>query len=385
MHVKALIAERPDWLEYLSETYKIKASTSGDVVSLKYNQIESPMHEPIVQECRGMVVCTRRKQVLAHPYNKFWNHGEGGAAPIDWSTAMMFDKLDGSLMILYWDEDQALVLVSEDAGDVPDTDGGWTVASSGHPVAGGPYGDSDITYAEAFWRTWNALGMKFPSVASQNICFMFELCAPDNRVVVKYPVPRIVLHGARNMHTGLEAPYHELVAIAETYGWEVVRAHGVASAEDAIAKAEALDPVAHEGFVVVDANFNRIKVKSQRYVALHHMKGEFTDRRAIELWQTGEAKELLAHFPEMAPKILPIHDALDICAGNAVKLFGDHSHVETKKEYAMLVKDSPYSAVAFKMWDEADGSIPDVMFAKSVMRGFSTSTLEKMLAATKAT
>jgi hypothetical protein len=62
-----------------------RPSHDGDLVSLKYNQIESPMHEPIVQECRGMVVHVPTGTILAHPYNKFWNHGEALAAPIDWA------------------------------------------------------------------------------------------------------------------------------------------------------------------------------------------------------------------------------------------------------------------------------------------------------------
>src|SRR5512140_984747 len=99
-----LMVERPDdWLTHLETEFKIDAVRDGDRVSLKYDMIESPMAEPIVQQCRGMVVDTARRAVLAWPYNKFWNHGEGAAAPIDWSTARVQEKLDGSLMILYWD------------------------------------------------------------------------------------------------------------------------------------------------------------------------------------------------------------------------------------------------------------------------------------------
>src|SRR6476659_8011413 len=124
-HLKNFIAENPsDWLPKLVETYKIDAVTAGDLVSLKYDQINSPMADPIVQECRGVVVHVPTGTVLAHPYNKFWNHGEHLAATIDWSTARVQDKLDGSLMILYWHP----------------ANGAWQVASSGHPIAGGRLG-----------------------------------------------------------------------------------------------------------------------------------------------------------------------------------------------------------------------------------------------------
>jgi hypothetical protein len=143
-HVRNLIASEPaNWLTILTEQYAISAVRDGDLVSLKYNQIESPMHEPIVQECRGMVVDTARNTILAHPYNKFWNHGEALAAKIDWRTANVLDKLDGSLITLYWN-------------------GGWQVASSGHPTAGGSYGEEARTFRDAFWETWHALGMRRP-------------------------------------------------------------------------------------------------------------------------------------------------------------------------------------------------------------------------------
>lgn len=81
--VEALMRMRPEnWLDVLVSEYKISVSRDGDLVSLKYDMIESPMHEEIVQQCRGMVVDTAQNKVLAWPYNKFWNLGEGQAASI---------------------------------------------------------------------------------------------------------------------------------------------------------------------------------------------------------------------------------------------------------------------------------------------------------------
>lgn len=362
-HVRNLIASRPDWLDYLTEQLAIGANRDGDLVSLKYNQIESPMHDPVVQECRGMVVCTRRNRVLAHPYNKFWNHGDVPAAPIDWNTARVFEKLDGSLMILFWDDE---------IGD-------WTVASSGTPRAGGSYGaDSSRTYADAFWHTFDSLGMCKPS--RRDVCFMLELCAADNRIVVRYEKPRLVLHGARNMETGVELAHPELCGIGEDLNWEVVRAYLIASIADALAAASELDPLATEGFVVVDAAFNRVKIKSPRYVVLHHMKGEATTRRAIELWQTGETKELLAYFPEMEPAIAPVHAALDFASYAALLDFSKNRSAATRKDFALAVKDSPWSAATFRLYAESAKSSPTLESARAITRALTTAALERLVA-----
>jgi hypothetical protein len=358
-YVSNLINDRPNWLEILTEQYAISAVTDGDLVSLKYNQIESPMHDPLVQECRGMVVHVPTGTILAHPYNKFWNHGETLASPIDWDTARVLEKLDGSLMILYWHE------------------GRWCVASSGHPTAGGNYGDMAGTFRDAFWRTWGSLGMELPSGAWSHACFMFEFCANEHRIVCRHDQPRIVLHGARDLVTGYEFMPVRLDYVARSLNWELVRCFDLGSAADALRAVETLDPIQTEGFVVVDAAFNRVKIKSPRYVALHHMKGEATLRRAIELWQTGETDEVLAHFPEFAPKIVPVQQTLHEAARLALKDLRDLSHIGSRKEFAEHVKARPYSAVCFRHFGDRAQVTEDVIV--KTLRSQSIASLERLV------
>ena len=59
-----------------------------------------------------------------------------------------------------------------------------------------------------------------------------------------------------------------------------------------------LNPIEQEGYVVVDADFNRLKIKSPAYVAIHHIKDNFTHRRILELLKLGEAPEVLSYYPE---------------------------------------------------------------------------------------
>ena len=357
--ISRYIATTPDWLVRLQEDYRINAIGDGDLVSLKYDQIESPMYEQIVQECRGLVVHIPTGKILAHPYNKFWNHGDTLATPIDWSTARVLEKLDGSLMTLYWHEER------------------WNVASSGTPRAGGQIGDVEgMTFRDLFWQTFCALGMQQPEQCDASVCFMFELCTAENRIVVRHDKPRIVLHGARDMTNGTELDRDQLASYADEYKWEVVRSYPISSIEDCLHAAEQVDPIECEGFIVVDAAFNRVKIKSPRYVILHHMKGAATPRRAIELWQTGEAGELLSHFPEMALQILPIHERLDRLAEIAVDDVVANSDAPDRKAFAMAIKTKPWSAVAFKLYGASNTNVDA---AKAIMRASSLAALERML------
>lgn len=363
--VSALIQSEPDnWITILTEQFKISAVIDGDLVSLKYNQIESPMHEPIVQECRGMVVHVPTGTILAHPYNKFWNHGEELAAPINWDTARVLEKLDGSLMTLYHH-------------------GEWCVASSGHPTAGGSYGEETRTFRDAFWETWNALGMRLPD-AFPHVCFMFEFCSNAHRIVCKHKKPRIVLHGARNLEMGGEFPLGWLEGVAESYGWELIKSYSLTSqgdvlATDVLSAADRLDPIQTEGFVVVDHAFNRVKIKSPRYVALHHMKGEATLRRAIELWQTGETDEVLAHFPEFAPKIIPVQQALETAARSAFKDIVAGREIDCRKTFAAEVKSRPWSSACFRHFDDRHNTTHDAVV--KTLRSQSLASLERLVEA----
>jgi hypothetical protein len=356
--VQELMLEHPTgWLAILEGDLKVHVVRDGSLASLMYDPAESPMRDPLVQQCHGMVVDVDRRRVVAWPYNKFWNHGEAGAETIDWATARVQEKLDGSLMLAY------------------SVDGDWRVASSGHPTAGGPFGARSYTFRDAFWQVSLDLGVSV-SYLDPAVTYMLELCHAPNRIVVRHERPRLVLHGARDLVSGRELPRVELEASAGAARCEVVREFSISSIADCLAAAEALDPLQQEGFVVVDAGFHRVKVKCPRYVILHHMKGEATPRRAVELWQTGETSELLTYFPEMADLITPIQDQLDGVAAQAVRDFYENRARPSRKDFALSIKDRPWAPVLFRMLDHDAPTVDD---AKEIMRRQNAAALQRML------
>ena len=342
-------------LDAFCEKYAIGQVRDAGLISLKYNQVESPMHEECVADCRGLVVREDDPTVVvAMAYRKFWNLGEKHAAPIDWSTARVMEKLDGSLITMYWHDSR------------------WCVASSGHPTAGGPYNGTDAeTFRSMFWRTWRELGYRLPSTAT--LWYAFEFCRPDNRIVVKYDRPRIVLHGARNTSDFREVGLGEIDQIAEWHGWEAV-AHAPASHASAVVdRAAATDPLALEGFVVVDANHNRVKVKNPRYVEIHHLRGNRSPRGVIELWKAGEVEEVLAHFPEMQPDFDAVLGPLQAAIERVGHAWQRHAPISDRKTFAMHVKDLPFSSALFKL-HTAGGGDPGAL-----IRDMNTSAILKAL------
>ena len=331
---------REHGLNALSERYKIKTARHGrypHLVLLKYNQISSPMHELIVQQCRGIIVDERDWSVVSRPYDKFFNVGENGAAPVDWSSARILEKLDGSLMTLYFAHDQ------------------WHVASSGLPDAQGSAG-AGLTMHQLFWRTWQQLGYALPTATY--CCFMFELMTPVNRIVVRHNSPRLVLHGARNLNTMAELE-PQAIASALGWGWECVQSYLLTSLQETIEAAAQLDPLHSEGFIVRDAAFRRVKIKSPQYVRLHHLKDGLSTKRMLDVARLNEGAEFLSYFPEWADDFRAIHERYRnwIAAGEA--LYAELRDIPTQKDFALRAVKTAHSGALFAVRNRKAASIAD--------------------------
>lgn len=309
-----------------------------NLVLFKYSQIESPMGERIVQECRGIILDESQKwSVVSYPYNKFFNHGEGHAAPIDWQTARVYEKADGSLMTLYWYDNQ------------------WHVASSGTPDAGGNLYGTAFSFAELFWKVWKDLGYPMPSAEFKDYNFMFELCTPYNKQVVQHKSNRIIWHGTRDRITLKEVS-------PETFGsggWEVIKSYPLGTIEDVLKSLPNIPAIEGEGYVVCDANFNRIKVKTPQYVALHHMRDGMGSRRMLEIVRSNESEEFLTYFPEFKSLHSQIKekytDLVDQLEASWVKFKGMDTGEEgsadyqksCRKDFALAIKEVPHNGILF--------------------------------------
>lgn len=271
-------------IDTLEQRYAIKAKRHAlypNLVMFKYNMIDSPMGNKLVQEARGIILDEKANWgVVAFPFTKFFNEGEGHAAPIDWSTAKVQEKLDGSLMIMYH------------------YDGQWHIASSGTPDACGQVNGLPITFADLFWETWSAERYELPE-HYENFTFMFELMTPYNRVVVPHKDASIALIGVRHRGTEDEKDVQAFIGL----DWQTVKEFPLNSLEAVCNSFEHFDGIDQEGYVVVDGSFNRVKIKHPGYVAIHHLKGDDGPslKKMLSIVRSGESSEVLTYFPEWKP------------------------------------------------------------------------------------
>lgn len=322
--------------EKLKEEYAISFKTHSKYPSLhlfKYNQIESPMHELLVQVSRGIILDKDDNwKVVCYGYDKFFNAGEVHAAKIDWQNAKVYEKLDGSLIQMYWYDNQ------------------WQIATSGSPDAGGDVNGLKITFNDLFWKVWKELDYTLPNNPGryqQNVCYLFELMTPYNRIVVPHKTNKIVLHGARNLENFSEIyPF----VVGEQYGWQYVKSLPLDEfkEENDITKLAAdIDPMQSEGFVVVDDKWNRLKVKAPKYVALHHAIDGISPRRMLEILQKNESDEFLAYFPEWTELYQKVKDRVAKLAADTAAEYDKVKDIAVQKDFALAVRDLPVRSALF--------------------------------------
>lgn len=333
LHIQAALRNGTTPADLLTQ-YGVKHrrhSRFHNLVLFKYDQIASDFTRPIVRECRGIVLDEADGwRVVCRSFDKFFNHGEGHAAEIDWGTARVQEKLDGSLCNLY-----------HYAGE-------WHVATSGTPDASGQvHGSEGLTFAEYFWATFRAQGGKLPRTGyHRELVFSFELMGPANRIVVEHATPWLRLLGIRDRVTHEQ---YDVERHADLVNIEPVRSFPLTSFAEMEATFLTMSPLSQEGYVVVDANWNRVKVKSPAYVALHHAKDGMTDRAFVEIARSGETSEVDAAFPEIAVRLNEVRAGLDTVRSKVAADFDEFRGEPDQKSFALRAVHRPWSGLLFAM------------------------------------
>ena len=275
-------------LDYVVAEYDIivkRSKTHPSLLLFKYSR--SPRTEAdylINRECRGLILDSSQNwKVVAYPYTRFFSMNEKYAAKIDWTTAKVSEKVDGSLMTMYYYNHE------------------WRVASSGNPDAAGTVANKQ-TLGELFWTIFHAQHYKYPHDSQRHYCFMFELLSPLHPLFVHVTSDSLILHGVRNLTTlSEESP----LPFAQTYGFELAQNYvDFNTLEEVVEASRGLNPSLQEGYIVCDAAYNRIKIKSPSFVALANLSSKDmkwnTNRIAtiFKVMQTDETSEFLCYHPE---------------------------------------------------------------------------------------
>lgn len=301
---------RKHGLEKTVDDFKLIARDYPHKVLLKYSQIESNFTHEEVRDARGIVLEKRGWNVMSLAFRKFFNIGEGHAAPIDWKTARVFKKMDGSLIHAYFD----YVVGKWCFGTTGTAEGEGSVDNFHYGV-----GD-DCTFSDLFiyafintskYKTtgeemtldmYKNVKSDFVSALREvldrykGLTISFELCTQFNVVVTPHTTSRVHLLSARNMYSMTEYGPVEMKEMSDFLNIPLSPTYDLKNHEELLNSFIGM-PYADEGYVVCDANFNRVKLKNPAYLTVHHLKDENAFWRVIDIVRSGEIAEFSATFP----------------------------------------------------------------------------------------
>lgn len=341
MLVLKLMNENENWRDILSaDPYNIIIKEDGEYVLLKYSQLNSDFANPIVRECRGSIFRQENGKwiCVCRAFDKFGNYGEDYVPTIEWESARVLEKIDGSLMKLWYDK------------------GMWRLSTNGTIDAfDAPLNDFNITFGDYFIECLSCDFESFTMTLDQNYCYMFEMVGPKNRVVIEYDSPKLYGLGQRNMKTMEEEEYS-----AHWGKWSNVwlpQRFTLHNFDEVIKVAEALTRD-EEGFVVNDRFFHRVKIKSPEYLMAARLRnnGVITRSRLVEIFLEDKVDDFIAYCPQYRKEL---DEVLEEIRRLYLDISGDCDHITynydnkklERKVFAEMVKKNMYSDFLFSWYN----------------------------------
>jgi hypothetical protein len=331
LELQQFILSNSNWREKLAAPpYCLKIQEKDGLVILTYNMIESNFALKIVQEARGIIFDSLDNfKVVCFPFTKFFGSHDPLAAKIDWESAEIQEKLDGSLLKVWYAR------------------GEWHISTNGMIDAREADASIDFnkTFYDLFMEAKEKASLDF-GVLNINFTYMFELTSPYNRMVVPYSETQITHIGTRDNISFKEYEIDIWIKKPKKYKFN--------SLEDCIENAKTL-PFDEEGYVVVDRQFNRVKVKSTAYLSAHHLKnnGVVTYSRVLDMIRAEQHDDFLAIFPEYREhfdKVLSKYTELlsECCKGIE---YAANNKFPTRKDFAVWATRHKYPALLFAWLD----------------------------------
>ena len=365
MKVLDLMNNNLDWEEVLSNPpYSITIKRDDGYILLKYNQFLSDFSNPIVRECRGSIFYLRDDglyECVCRAFDKFGNYGEEYADEIDWSTAQVQEKVDGSLIKVFYHNNT------------------WHIATNGtinayNCIVYKEDKETNKTYGSIFNFALRGHLNQFFESLDKDYTYMFELVSPYTKLVVEYPNTALYYLSRRNIHT-MKEDNARPEAFGD-FGILFPKTYSLKTLEDCLTYVKTMDKN-EEGFVVKDAAFHRIKIKSPEYLLAFRSKnnGVLSTKRIVKMIREESIDDLLAYCPEYKERVDVVINKYKILIHSFEEEYQRfiimHPHKwETldRKDFAVLVSSSWAKDFLFKKRGNPELRAEDYIGSLSIAR-----------------
>jgi RNA ligase len=247
----------------------VRKTVKGDFVLYCYTEhcnYENNWNE-INKQARGIIFNRLTGECVARPFHKFFNVGEKEETRLENlpnESYEVFDKVDGSLGILYW-QNETPMIATKGSFDSPQAQEAMKILVE---------------------KTYNIKLKDF----DKDITLLFEIIYPENRttpgamLVTDYGKTRdLMLLAAINRKTNVELSRSEVERISEKIGFPLVIKYNHTLLE--MIEIQKTLPKEREGFVVRFNNRLRVKIKGDEYMKIHRLLNNLTP---LFLWENME-------------------------------------------------------------------------------------------------
>lgn len=285
-----------------------------------YNQnVLVPRDDIIIKMCRGFVLDSNGS-VFNHGFDRFFNLHEAECDKVDFETTEIQEKLDGSAIFIWH------------------TGKEWEVTTRSVFY---PHEDSQ-NFKETFCRLFD----EFNNL-SKDYTYVFELLSKDNRIVTKYDKERVVLIGARNRKTGKEVSQNNLDRIATDIYVDRPKRYQANNIDECRKLFEEMNDD-EEGLVIVDKNFNRLKLKQESYLKMAKIIS-LKDQDVLDyLLGKTEIDADFTDMPELKEKLERVATIHEEVLSYARMIYKNIKHFETDKEFASHALNYKIRGILFK-------------------------------------
>ncbi len=283
---------------------------------------------PETRLCRGLIVDSNR-DIIARPFEKFFSLDQltqmGVSLPNE--PFEVFDKVDGSLGILYWYKNEPYIA----------TRGSF---------------DSE----QAIFAT-NLLRRQYKDLIPElhrGITYLFEIVYPENRVVVNYNGLRdIFLLGGVETKTGKDISLSEL----DTLNFRTADPIEPVNKNNPLSVISLIESN-KEGVVIRYKSGFRVKVKTEEYKRLHKLLTGVNARHIWELLRNGQTLDsLLDKVPDeyynwVNETVSKLEVDRAMVMARCFIDFTDRPNTESRKELADYFRKCKYPAILFNLLDK---------------------------------
>ena len=303
----------------------LKSNSNGNLfianytTKVQYNNLWTDL----IMKCRGLII-NAKGEIIARPFPKFFNLIEHKKEDVPNEPFEVFEKLDGSLGVSYFDEN-------------------WKIASRG---------SFDSEQAKKGTEILHSKYEKYLKHFKKEKTYLFEIIYPSNRIVVDYGEKEsLILLAIIDTKTGKEDAIENF-----DFPEKVKKYDGITE----LKKLADLESEDKEGFVVKFESGLRVKIKFTEYLRLHKIVTELSTKVIWEYLMEGkDFEEVLSKVPDefynwvkdVKQKLEKDFDTLKVEVENKFKQAPQN---QTRKEFALWAKNEKHTKLLFNLYDERE-------------------------------